>query len=198
VKRETGPAAKIDYLLRFRQCLFAVICFVTNAITKSISSWRRWQRRGREKSCVSLPPKKQQNKDAYDAEEEEGERYDPGDVIKASANRGCEDGGAVFVGEGFEYGVVSGVGVYLAMQFCDKAGGFRTSDVVAFEEDLRAAAGTHELVTELVEARGGGACSDHGERQCSEKDELEESLRHWVPQERLLPTSPNRDVGRPN
>jgi hypothetical protein len=50
------------------------------------------------------------------------------------------------------------------VEVLDEAGGVGTPDVVAFEQDLSAAAGAHELVTELIEARGGCACAEHGER----------------------------------
>src|SRR5581483_826896 len=60
----------------------------------------------------------------------------------------------------------------------DHAVGVGAANVVALEQDLAAAADTHEFVAESVEARGGSARAEHRHGEETEKRDVEKALTH--------------------
>ncbi len=88
---------------------------------------------------------------------------DPGGAIEALVGGRGEHGGAVFLHEGLldqAVAVAAGDGGH---QFVAHAVGVGAADVVAFEQNLVAAADAHQLVAEIVEAGSGIAGADEGE-----------------------------------
>ena len=75
-----------------------------------------------------------------------------------------EDSGAVFGCEAGEYLLIGGAGGDGCAELVAHVAGFGTADVVAFAEELRATAGAHEAMAQVVEAgagiRGGGGEAD--------------------------------------
>ena len=65
--------------------------------------------------------------------------------------------------------------VTAAMQFVAHAVGVGAADVVAFEQDLSAAADAHELMAEFVEASGGVAGAGEGEHSGSQDRAVEDA-----------------------
>ncbi len=110
---------------------------------------------------------------AQDAEQEQTAGDVPARVIEeVVAEGGGENGGAVLVGEPGEDAFVGETSIKLCVQVLDEAGGVGAADMVAFEQYLSAAAGAHQLVTQLVESGRGCSRAEHGERGSDEDDDL--------------------------
>ncbi len=92
----------------------------------------------------------------------------------------AEGDGAVLGGEELEDLSVGGAGVELGVQVGNLSGGVGAADVVAFEQDLAAAARAHELMTDVRKVGCWVAGAKHGEGDEDDEDELEGALIHGV------------------
>jgi len=106
--------------------------------------------------------------------EAEGEKWnDPCGAIEAGVGWGCEDDGSVFLYEALLDQAVAIAAGDCGHQFVAHAVGVGAADVIAFEEDLIAAANAHQLMAEILEARGGIAGADKGEDGEAKRDAVQ-------------------------
>jgi hypothetical protein len=132
--------------------LSAVVGLVANAIAKGVGVRREVVEWLGRQTGVTCSPEAEEKQDQDDAEQEKGEGTDPGYVVKAAAHGFGKDGGTVFCAEEFEDGVVGCAGIKLGVEIGNLTWGIGAAYVVAFEQDLAASAGAHEVVTETVVA----------------------------------------------
>ena len=126
-------------------------------------------------SGAILPGANDENHDAMTPRPKVDEGEDPGGAIEAGGGGRGEHRGAVFLHEGLFDQAVAVAAADGGHQFVAHAVGVGAADVVAFEQNLVAAADAHELVADFVEASGGIAGAgqgEHGEGQQGAVEQL--------------------------
>src|SRR5579875_1360427 len=132
------------------------------------------------RGCVTSFPHAKKKHNPKNPGQQDSKGYYPGGVVEPAANRSGEHGRAVLVHEPVEDGTVACSRRHLGAQLVDHAIRIGAADVVAFQQDFSAAARAHQLVAERIEAGGGSAGTEHGERGDENDGELEDTLRHSV------------------
>jgi hypothetical protein len=127
----------------------------------------RWWRRRTVLPCSNY----EYDSDYTSTESDEGE--DPCGAIEARGGGGGKDRGAVFLDERLLHQAVAIAAGNGGHEFVAHAIGIGAADVVAFEQDLAAAADAHQLVADFLETGGRIAGTGESENSEGEQDAVE-------------------------